>query len=359
MNIKILLVFFTLFLVFLFLFTGCQFQKIKVGIMTNLTSASEIGESEILMSKLYLKQNPDSKISLEYFNDAWDPKIVKLTIGQVLKRNIKFLLTTHTSTVANEVSKIIDDNKILTFVLGATTTSLSSKDDYHLRLINDVENEQRYIAKFINSLEVKTVLLFIDEHNKGYTYLAKDYLKKDLKKEIIQEIYLDATNFDIKKIENSINFNKFDIAYFIVGAGLIQIGSICQLIYNKDKNCKFIFTPWVMNEKLIKMLGDSYKNSIFSSFLPSPSGNKNLSSLKESFYSEYKFYPTIIAYKIYEALEILDYSFKNGYKKPENVKEFLIQKGRIQTYFETINLNKFGDFNSNLFFFYDLNSFYN
>ncbi|MFN3411845.1 MAG: hypothetical protein ACK4YF_06790, partial [Exilispira sp.] len=144
-------------------------QKVTVALMTNLSKASEIGESEVLMSKLYLKLNPKSRIKLQYFNDGWDKELVNNALDKIISKKIKFLITTHTSTVANVIFDRINSNKILTFVLGSTTTNLSEKDDYHIRLINDVKNEQYQIAGYINKLEGNKLILFIDTYNKGYT----------------------------------------------------------------------------------------------------------------------------------------------------------------------------------------------
>lgn len=333
-------------------------NKVTVAIMTNLNKASEIGESEVLMSKLYLKLNPNTKIKIEYFNDGWDKELVNNALDKIISKKIKFLITSHTSTVANVIFDRINSNKILTFVLGATTTNLSGKDDYHIRLINDVKNEQYQIAGYINKLEGNKLILFIDTYNKGYTLIAKDFFKTKISKNIIKEIYFDATNFDILNIEQSIANDIFDIVYFIVGSKLIQIGSIAQLLYYKNNRCKIVYTPWVMNESLLKIMGPAYKNSIFSSFLPSPSENKNLEFIKNSFFYEYNFYPTNISYKIYEALEVLDYSFKNEKTTPEDIKKLLLDGKKVKTYFETIKLDNFGDFHSELFFFNNLSTFY-
>lgn len=333
-------------------------QKVTVALMTNLSKASEIGESEVLMSKLYLKLNPKSRIKLQYFNDGWDKELVNNALDKIISKKIKFLITTHTSTVANVIFDRINSNKILTFVLGSTTTNLSEKDDYHIRLINDVKNEQYQIAGYINKLEGNKLILFIDTYNKGYTLVAKDFFKSKISKNIIKEIYFDATNFDISNIEKSLGNDKFDIAYFIVGSRLVQIGSIAQLLYYKNLRCKIVYTPWVISENIIKIMGPAYKNAIFSSFLPSPYENKNLEFIKNSFFSEYNFYPTNISYKIYEALEILDYSFKNENTTPEDIKKLLLEKKEVKTYFETVRLDNFGDFHSQLFFFNNLSTFY-
>jgi len=358
MKVKLLLFLLVFLFIFLFFTQSCSINKIDVALMTKLSRASEIGESVILMAKLYLKLNPKSRINLEYFNDGWDKELVNIALEKIKKKKIKFLLTTHTSTVANVIMDKINSEKILTIVLGATTNNLSGKDDYHFRLINDVEHEQTQIADFINKLEGKNLILFIDTFNKGYTFIAKEFFNKSIKKNFVKTIYFDATNFDAEKIDNSIGKTQFDIAYFIVGSGFTQIGSIAQILHNKNKDCKIIYTPWVMNEELIKIMGPSYKNAIFSSFLPSPIENKGLEQVKNEFFNQYELSPTIISYKIYEALEILDYTFKKGKINPETAKEFLLKNREIQTYFEKIIFDENGDFISSLFFFNNLGSFY-
>lgn len=359
MQKKIWVILFLIFLIFTSSFFSCTDQKIKVALITNLTKASEIGESEVLMSKLYLKLNPDSKIKIEYFNDGWDKDLVKKAIKEVLNKKIKFLITTHTSTVANEILDIINSNDILDIVCGATTINLSHKDDNHVRIVADVEEEQRQIANHINELKGKTVVLLIDSVNRGYTFLAKDYFKKYCNKNIFQEIYFDAENFNIDDLSSSFqNINNIDFAYFVVGSGFKRIGAIARFLLLKNKNIKIVFTPWVINQKLINIIGLKSDNIIFSSFLPDFSNNMEINDIKNKFFKEYNIFPTIISYKVYEALEILDFAFKNKFIKPVEVKKFLLEKKQIPTFFEDIIFDQYLDSHTKLYFLSNLYSFY-
>ncbi len=352
------------FLIFLvifvfFLLSSCMNNKIKVALLTNLSRANEIGESEILMSKLYLKTNPKSKIQLEYYNDGWDKELVHIAIEKVLKNKIKFIITTHTSTVANEIIDIVNNNDMLSFVLGATTINLSNKNDNNFRLISDVKEEQTQIANYVKKLNVRNITLLIDTKNKGYTFLARDFFKNNFKNEIIKEIYFNAQDFNIDSIIKSIDFIKNnELFYFIVGSGSTQIGAIAQAIYNKNKNIKIFFTPWVMNEEIVKILGNAIESSIFSSFLPSPLQNEKINLIKSKFYEEYDIYPTIISYKVFEALELLDYCFSKKFYTPAKVKKLIISIKNFQLSFEDLIFNENGDFNSKIYFFNDLKSFY-
>lgn len=358
MKVKFFIPLILLILIFTFALPSCLNQKVKVALFTNLEKASEIGESEVSMLKLYFKFNPKSKIDAEIFNDGWDKELVHDALNKSLKRKIKFLITTHTSTIANEIMDDVNKNKILNIVLGATTTNLSGKDDFHIRLISDVEDEQKKISKYINSLPGRDVLILVDDVNKGYTFLAKEYFLKFTNKNKIHELYFDANNFEIESIDKSIGSLKYDIAYFIVGGGNSKIASIAQLLYKKNSRVKIIFTPWVISKKLLDILGPAKNSAIFSSFIPLIEKSERLKIIKNSFLKEYGFYPTNLSYKIYEALQILDLAFINGKFEPSEVKNFLLNQEAIETYFEIVRLNQFGDFQSELFFFNDLSQFY-
>jgi ABC-type branched-subunit amino acid transport system substrate-binding protein len=358
MKFKLFIPLILLIFILAFISVSCANQKIKVALFTNLEKASKIGESEVSMLKLYFKLNPKSKIKAEVFNDGWDKTLVHNALNELIKRKIKFLITTHTSTAANEIAEDINKNKILNIVLGATTTNLSGKDDFHIRLINDVEEEQKKIANYINSLPDSNLLLLIDDVNKGYTFLAKEYFKNSSNKDKIYEIYFDANNFEIESIDKSIGSLKYDLAYFIVGGGNIKIAAIAQLIYKKNSKVKIVFTPWVISKKLLNLLGPAKDSAIFSSFIPLIERSEKLNIIKNSFLKEYGFYPTNLSYKIYEALQILDFAFENGKFDPIDVKAFLLNQDSIETYFESVKFDRFGDFKFDLFFSNDLSQFY-
>lgn len=342
-----------------FTLLGFSKNKIDVALFTNLTNSTEIGENEVMMTKLYFKLNPKSRIKLEVFNDGWNKDMVHNAMDKLLRKNIKFLITTHTSTVANEIANDINKNNILTFVLGATTINLSQKDDFHIRLICDVKEEQTQIANYINNyIKGNNITLIIDTYNKGYTHLAKEYFVYNCNKNIVNTIYFNANNFNIDTIEKSFTTFNFDIAYFIVGSGFSKVGSIAQFLYLKNMNIKLFFTPWVLTQKLNNILGPARKNAIFTSFLPNPANNEKIRFLKNKFYCEYKIFPANTSYKVYQALELIDLAFSNDITNPLEVKRYLLNQKSLNTYFQTFILDKYGDFYSNLFFFNDLQSFY-
>lgn len=142
-----------LFLLFILSFISCSRPKVNVAIMTKLEAGSIIGTSEINAAKLFLINNPDSRISFIPYDDGWNPEIVEKIYDDIRKDNIDIILTSHTSSCAVKLIDKVNSDKVFMLVTGATTDELSGKNDYIFRSVQSVESEQRSIAEYINRME--------------------------------------------------------------------------------------------------------------------------------------------------------------------------------------------------------------
>ena len=348
--LSILLVIFLCFSIF----TCTSKSKIQIALVTKFDKASTVGESEILFAKFYLEQNPKSKIKIKFYDDGWDPGKAQTAFNDILKDNIKFIISSDTSTaILAYYDKLVKED-IFCISCGATSTMLTNKDDNLFRIIPDLNYEQKQIANYINSLDGRNLLLIVDTKNKNYTYPSLEYIKQYITNKKIQTLFIDGELFNIETVKKSLSGKKYDICYFIVGSGMVKIGVIAQILYNTNKHCQFIFTPWVISVGIAMTLGSAIDNCTFSSFYQSPDDNKDFDQLINVFKSKFGFSPTITSYKIYEAMQILDRAFSNHCTDPESVKRYFKENPYQKTVLEEIIFNEYGDCISDIYFIKDI-----
>ena len=126
-------------------------KKIKVAIMTKLEKASIVGTSEVNVAKVFVEDNNIEDIELLPFDDGWDEDKTIAAYNELKQQGIDFIITSHVSKCALAISERTNKDKKLTFVTGAATNELSGKDDLIIRVIQDVEQEQKSIAEYISN----------------------------------------------------------------------------------------------------------------------------------------------------------------------------------------------------------------
>lgn len=335
-------------------FTGCAKPAIRVGLMTKLEAGSIIGTSEIASVKEFERVHPDSSIQVIPFDDGWDPVRTKQAYSEIQKENIRYLITSHTSTCAVEISSDINSDKRLTIITGATTVLLSDKDDYILRIIPDLSYEQTLIAHKIADLRPKHLLVISDLSNPEYTVPAKDAFMAELNRinpsTQIQSLDIDANRLHITSLTPVITLQTFDVLYLLIGGYKNIAGNIAQYFYQFHPQSTIVFTPWMNNKELVNTAGPAISRSILPSLFPSRWENKEVEEYMTSIETNFNLSPTIISLKVYQALELLEAAFQAGATTPEKTKQWLLSRKTIDTRIGSITFNAFGDSTDSYYF---------
>lgn len=322
--------------------------------MTKLDAGSIIGTSEIAAVKEFERLHPHSPIQVLPFDDGWDPARTRQAYTEIQINNIRYIITSHTSTCANEIAKDINNDKRLAIVTGATTTRLSGKEDYILRIIPDVIQEQTVIAQKIASLNPRRLLIIRDLSNSGYTIPAQEAFLTKLST-ILPTVKINTVDIDVNKLEipslapvfSSANFN---VLYLLIGGYKNIAGNIAQYAHQYHKEATIVFTPWMNNKELVNTAGPAIGHSILPSLFPSRKTNKEINEYMTSIESNFYVSPTIISLKVYQALEILDMAFIAGATTPEKTKQWILTQKSITTRLGNISLDAFGDTTETYFF---------
>ena len=226
-------------------------KKIRVGVITKLESGSLVGSSEINAAKLFFEKHHISNLEIIPFNDSWNPMKTKKAYKEALANEVDVLITSHVSTCANRISKDINHDKILTLLTGATTDEISNRDDYLFRVIPDVNEEQKSIARYINHLKGNNVLVIRDTENCGYTKPALHYFQQYLTKRNTRIIEIGISKLELASLEKQIRKSHYDIVYLLIGGYKSNAGSIAQLCIKVKPHTTIMYTPWMKNSRFI------------------------------------------------------------------------------------------------------------
>ena len=333
---------------------ACRQNKLDVAVMTKLEAGSLVGSSEINASKLFLDDYDVRNLDIVPLDDGWNPVKAVEAYGELKKRGIRVLITSHTSICAIALEKAINRDHVLTFVAGAATPLLTDKDDYIIRNIQDVESEQKSIAGYINGLPGNSVIIIRDTDNYAYTGPALERFRRHVKKRIGVVIDISISNFKIDEINRRIGAHDIGIAYLLIGGYNIASGNIAQAIRNANPNTRIIFTPWMKTPTLLDTLGDAVGNTVMPSHYPPRKKGGAIDDYFTRFKKRFGYSPTYISLNVYTALEILHDAVSAGYTDPDAIKRYIIGKKKFKTRFCDIEFDDQGDINAPLYFITDL-----
>lgn len=343
---------FSLLIVSMLFWTGgcAKDPPLKVAVMTVLESGSIIGSSEIDALRLYLKENEVKNIEIIPFNDGWDPERVPEVYKEIREADIDIIITSHTSTCAVVLKELTDLEKddVLVFLTGSTTNLLTGIDDNNIRLIQDVEKEQRSIANKINEYRFKKLLIIRDVYNENYTEPALAFFK-DHYKGNFDVINFSIKDMDIEKIEKEIEGADFDAVYTLVGGNQSISGTMAQLAYIKNPKSKIFFTPWNNAPTVIETSGEALSNVIISNHY-AVLKDASVKEYIETFKTEFGYAPTYNSLHLYKTIDIIHQIQNSGIKSPKGIRDHIIKTKVFQTPFGEHVFDEFGDTEMELYF---------
>lgn len=345
---------FLLLIVILVLTTACsRKKKIKVAVMTKLSSASIVGSSEINATKMFMEKNKVNNIEIYVYDDQWNPEESVKQFHKMREDGIDILITSHVSSCIVAIEDLINAERVFTFVTGATTDVISNKDDYIFRNIQDVISEQRSIAGFMTG-KFDDLLIVRDVDNFAYTEPALKYFLESFNQDNVKIIDVSMSRLNQEELINQLQGLRFGSLYLLIGGYQVNAGNIAQLVNQFNPGLPIIYTPWMKSPTLLETAGKTLEHSFIPSHYPPFGEDKRITEYLTEYAEKFGESPTYISLNVYSALEIIWKAIENGYTKPDEIKNFILNQKTFTTRFGEIEFNRYGDIDAPFYIIYDI-----
>jgi branched-chain amino acid transport system substrate-binding protein len=318
---------------------------VAVGVDRPLVYGAAIDPTDLNTAQLYLEDNDGSPIRLETMFNSVDPRQGPADVQALLNRGVRFFITTQTSSHAVPSLGLFADGRALAINVSATSEELSNRDDYFLRIIPDLAQEQRAIASRINQLEGKRLLVMRDSRNFRYTEPALKHFLQALQAERTWETTVrafPADAFDPSR-ESAVVSQPFDVLYILGGDFLPTIGNLAQQFHRSNPSAPILLTPWARSPALLQNAGDAREQILIASPYPDrrddPAVHQHLSRHEQRFGYE----PYAMGIGTRQAVELLDRSFRRGYRTPAAVRHYLLSQQPHPTSLGPVRFTPSGD----------------
>lgn len=318
---------------------------VAVGVDEPLVNGAVIDPSDRNSADLFLEANPGSRIRLiNHFNPP-HPAAGPSTIAALKRHGIRLFVNTQASNQAVPSLPQFADGKALAINVSAVSAALSGRDDYFLRIVPDLNAEQRAIARELNRLQGSRLLVLQDTGNRTYTDPAFRAFASELERGgrwQIERRELKVADFDANR-QRALLEGNFDALYVLGGAFLPVIGNIAQLFHLLHPKAPILLTPWARSPQVAASAGPAAASILQVSPYPPRRQDGRVDAFLRRFEKRFGYTPYAMALSTYQALELLDSALASGASSPAEVKRHLLSKPEHNTSFGPIRFDGSGD----------------
>jgi branched-chain amino acid transport system substrate-binding protein len=322
-----------------------QTVAVAVGVDRPLVYGAAIDPSDLNTAQLYLEESAGSPIRLETMFNSADPSQGPADVQALLDQGVRFFITTQTSSHAVPSLGLFADGRALAINVSATSEELSNRDDYFLRIIPDLLQEQRAIAARINQLEGKRLLVMRDSRNFRYTEPALKHFLQALQAERRWETTVRSfrtDSFDPRQ-ESAIVSQPFDVLYILGGDFLPTIGNLAQQFHQFNPSAPILLTPWARSPALLQNAGDARERILIASPYPDRRTDPAVHQFLRRHEQRFGYEPYAMGIGTRQAVELLDQAFRRGHRTPAAVRAYLLNQQPHPTSVGLVRFTPSGD----------------
>lgn len=242
--------------------------QVAVGVDRPLVYCAAIDPSDRNTAELFLEEHPGSPIRLvDQFNSV-DPAQGPSDIQVVIDQGVRFFVTTQASSHAVPSKHLFAEGApALAINVSATSPRLSGRDDHFLRIVPDLVQEQRAIARRLNQLPGQRLLVIQDTGNLAYTEPALAEFLGELQRGgnwTVTVHPLALSSFDPRR-HGALLEQPFDALYVLGGAFLPAIGNLSQWFHLANPEAPILLTPWARSEAVAANAGTARSRLLIAS----------------------------------------------------------------------------------------------
>ncbi|MEB3254984.1 MAG: ABC transporter substrate-binding protein [Synechococcaceae cyanobacterium] len=318
---------------------------VAVGVDEPLLNGAVIDPSDRNAADLYLEDHPRSRIRLiSHFNPP-DPADGPGSIAALKQRGVRLFVNTQASSHAVPSLPQFRDGQALAINVSSVSNALSHRDDFFLRIVPDLTAEQQAVAREIERLPGRRLLVLQDTGNRAYTDPAFRVLAATLARSgrwRIERRELAITHFDARNQRHLVE-GEFDALYVLGGSFLPIIGNLCQLFHTLHPSAPILLTPWARSPQVFGSAGPAAARIRLISPYPPRRRDPRVEAFLRRFERRFGYTPYAMALGTHQALELLDQALASGASTPTAVKRHLLSRSEHPTTFGPIRFDASGD----------------
>lgn len=356
------------YLLIISLLFGCFSKKpVKIAYIADITGElSELGVSGMYGAEMAVKEINNNggingrELKMTILDDKNNKKEILALINNLVDKDIKGIIGPMTSSMAEDIVPIINENELLMISPAASSEILSARDDYFLRVIPSNKYQGIYTSKNMSFQNVKKAAILYEYNNQYFTKVLKNEFSSHFIDNGGEIVYSDTfkttenTNYE-KLLENSYNSGAQGI--FIIGPSY-ETANFCQILDKKDFKFKVFLPTWSMTGDLLKLGGSTVEGVNLVNFIDCCSIDEKYGQFNSKFIDNYGEKATFPAIFSYESVSVLANALSNTNMESSEMKEYIINKKTFSSPQGNISFDKYGDIKRKVYIYKIVNGEY-
>jgi branched-chain amino acid transport system substrate-binding protein len=318
---------------------------VAVGMDLPLVQGAATDPSDRYTAIQYRDEHPGSRIALLTMFNHPDPARAPGTIAALKRRSVRFFVTTQTSSQAVPSLGQFSGGDALAINVSAVSNKLSGRDDFLLRVVPDLVQEQQAIARELNRRPGGRLLVLQDTGNPAWTEPAWAVFSAAIQRagrwQLVRR-QLDVASFDPRRDQPLVE-GPFDGLYVLAGSFLPTIGNLSQLFHQLHPRAPIVLTPWARSPQITQNAGKANARITVVSPYPARRHSDVIDRHFQRFERRFGYTPYAMTIGTRQALELLDQAFASGATTPAQVKRYLLEKPVHQTSLGPVRFDRHGD----------------
>lgn len=320
-------------------------QPVPVAVDLLLVDGAAWDPTARYSAELFLEEHPQSLIRLVNLFNERHPEKAGPPIIQLKKEGVRFFLSTHPSPLLIPNLKEFSKGDALAINAAAVSMQLIGRDDYLLRVVPDLVQEQQAIARSLQRLPGRRVLVLMDTGNLAYARNGLSHFSKELRRLGPWQVVarpISVRHFDPQR-DRALLEGDFDALYVLAGTFQPTIGNIAQLFHQLQPRSAILLTPWARSPLLVAHSGPAAERIWLTSPYPARRQDPSMAAYLQRFQQRFGYSPNALAIGTRQSIELLDQALASGARSPAEVKRYLLSKPEHRTSLGSIRFDRSGD----------------
>jgi branched-chain amino acid transport system substrate-binding protein len=320
-------------------------QPVRVGVDLLLGDGAAWDPTARYAAELYLEDHPQSPIQLVNLFSTLEPASAAPAILQQKRNGVRFFLSSHPSTHLLPSLGEFSRGEALAINTGAVSMRLVGRNDDLLRVAPDLVQEQQAMARTLQRLPGRRVLVLLDQGNPAYASAVLTQFSQALKRLGAWQVVarpITVRTFNPRR-DQALMQGKFDALYVVAGTFQPAIGNIAQLFHQQHPQAAILLTPWARSPAIVAHSGPAAQRIWLTSPYPARRQDPSIDAYVRRFHRRYGYNPNALALGTHQAIELLDQALASGARSPAAVKRYLLSKPEHRTSLGPVRFDATGD----------------
>jgi branched-chain amino acid transport system substrate-binding protein len=333
--------------------SGCgRDDPIQVGFVAGLTGrVADLGVSGRNGATLAFEQVNAAggvhgrPVELVVRDDAQDPTAARRVVSELIDRDVEVIIGPMTSSMAMATVALVDAAGVVMVSPTVTTTALSGRDDYFLRVVSTTKD---YAAKnaryqYFNRGRRSAGVIY-DLNNKAYTETWLTYFREVFEslggRILVTYPFQSGSGAAFFDAVQTLLAAEPDLVLIVSNA--VDAALICQQVRKLDPQVAIAMAEWAATERYIELGGAAAEGAVVAQFLNRNDNAESYRAFHDAYVQRFDQAPGFAGMAGYDAAMVVIEALRSR-RSGQGLKEAIIEKGRFSGVQQRIEIDRYGD----------------